>query len=65
MISSLLAADDGIFSGNNNFADVMFLVAFILFIIGAIVAWAIQPRALWATAVSVGLAAVALGWLVL
>lgn len=62
---ALLAADDGIFSGNANFADVMFLVAFILFIIGAIVAWAIQPRALWATAVSVGLAAVALGWLVL
>lgn len=61
----MLAVDDGIFSGNANFADVMFLVAFILFIIGAIVAWAIQPRALWATVVSVGLAAVALAWLVL
>lgn len=52
-------------SGNTGFADVMFLVALILFLIGAAVAWAIQPRALWATAVSIGLAAVALGWLVL
>jgi hypothetical protein len=52
-------------SGNTGFADVMFLVAMILFLIGAFVAWAIQPRALWATVVSVGLAAVALAWLVL
>lgn len=52
-------------SGNTGFADVMFLLALILFLIGAIVAWALQPRALWASAVSVGLAAVALGWLVL
>ena len=59
----MLIAD--IASGNTGFADVMFLVALILFLIGAAVAWAIQPRALWATAVSVGLAAVALGWLVL
>ena len=64
-MSALLAADDGIVNGNANFADVCFLVGFILFIIGAIVAWAIQPRALWATAVSVGLACMALGWLVL
>lgn len=59
----MLIAD--ISQGNTGFADVMFLVAFILFLIGAIVAWAVVPRALWATAVSVGLAAVALGWLVL
>ena len=52
-------------SGNTGFADVMFLLALILFLIGAFVAWSVQPRALWATAVSVGLAAVALGWLVL
>jgi hypothetical protein len=61
----LLAADDGIFNGNNNFADVMFLVAFILFLIGAFVAWSVQPRLLWATLIAVGLAALSLGWLVL
>jgi hypothetical protein len=52
-------------SGNTGFADVMFLLAVFLFVIGAVVAWAIEPRALWATAASLGLAAVSLGWLVL
>jgi hypothetical protein len=52
-------------SGNTGFADVMFLVALILFLGAAAVAWAIQPRALWATVASLGLAAVSLGWLVL
>ena len=68
MIAGLLAqeaADDGIVSGNFDFADIMFLVAFILFILGAVVAWAIQPRAIWATLVAVGLACVSLGWFVL
>jgi hypothetical protein len=64
-MTSLLATSDGIWTGNGDFADVMFLVAFILFIIGAVVAWAIQPRALWATVVSVGLACMALAWMVL
>lgn len=62
---SLLAADDGIASGNANFADIMFLVALILFLGAAAIAWAIQPRALWATVASLGLAAISLGWLVL
>jgi len=52
-------------TGNHGFADVMFLVAFIVFLGAAIVAWSIQPRVLWATVVSVGLAAMALAWLVL
>jgi hypothetical protein len=51
--------------GNTGFADIMFLVAFILFLIGAAVAWAVAPRAIWATVVALGLAAVSLGWLVL
>jgi len=51
--------------GNTGFADIMFLVAFIVFLIGAVVAWAIEPRALWGTAIALGLAAVSLGWLVL
>lgn len=59
------ATDEGIWSGNANFADVMFLVAFILFVIGAVIAWAIQPRAMWATVVAIGLACVSLGWMVL
>ena len=59
----MLLAD--IASGNTGFADVCFLVALILFLIGAFVAWSVQPRALWATVVAVGLAAVSLGWLVL
>lgn len=49
--------------GNTGFADVMFLVALILFLIASAVAY--QAKALWATVVCVGLAAVSLGWLVL
>lgn len=65
MTALLLAVDDGIVSGKAGFADMMFLVALILFIIGAVVAWSVQPRLLWATSISLGLAATALGWLVL
>ena len=57
----MLLAD--ISQGNTGFADIMFLVAFILFLIAGAVAY--QAKALWATVVCVGLAAVALGWLVL
>ena len=49
--------------GNTGFADVMFLVALILFLIAGFIAY--TAKALWATVVCVGLAAVALGWLVL
>lgn len=45
------------------FADVMFLVALILFLIAGFVAY--TAKALWATVMSVGLAAISLGWLVL
>jgi uncharacterized membrane protein len=57
------AVDDGIVSGNLTFADIMFLVAVIVFLVAAFLAN--QAKALWGLAVSVGLAAVALGWLVL
>lgn len=50
-------------SGNTGFADIMFLVAFILFLIAGVVAY--MAKALWATVVCVGLAAISLGWLVL
>lgn len=57
----MLLAD--ISSGNTGFADIMFLVALILFLIAGAVAY--QAQALWATVVCIGLAALSLGWLVL
>jgi len=60
---SLLA---DISSGNTGFADIMFLVGFILFIIAAFLLFPSARN--WAFGHSVaalGLAAVALGWLVL
>lgn len=50
-------------SGNTDLADVLFLIAVILFVIGGVVAY--MARAFWATVVSVGLACLALGYLVL
>jgi hypothetical protein len=62
----MIAADtEGIWSGNLKFADIMFLIAFLLSIGAAVVAWAIQPRVLWATVISLALAAGFLGWMVL
>jgi uncharacterized membrane protein len=53
-------------SGNTGFADVMFLVGFILFVIAALL---LYPRPGTPpgghTVLALGLAAVALGWLVL
>jgi hypothetical protein len=49
--------------GNSGFADVMFLVAMILFLIAGFIAY--TAKALWATVMCIGLAAVSLGWLVL
>lgn len=50
-------------SGNTGFADIMFLVALIVFLLGAVVAF--QAKTFYATVIAVGLAAVSLGWLVL
>jgi hypothetical protein len=65
MLSLLLAADDGVINGNLNFADIMFLAAVIIFIIGAVLAAMIKPVALWTVLLFAGLACVSLGWLVL
>lgn len=46
-----------------DFAEVMFLVALIIFLVGGFLAY--QAKALWATVVSLGLATVSLGWLAL
>lgn len=56
-------------SGNTGFADVMFLVGFILFLLAAALLYPRTPPpsypAVGWTVLSLGLAAVALGWLVL
>lgn len=48
---------------NLDLADVMFLIAAILFIVGGVIA--LRADALWAAIVAFGLTAVALGFLVL
>jgi hypothetical protein len=63
MIASLLAADDGIFTGKANLADIFFLIAAIVFGIAAVIAY--QVKTMYAVLLSVGLTCVALGWLVL
>jgi hypothetical protein len=50
-------------SGNTGFADVMFLLAMILFLVAGFIAY--TAKALWATVICLGLAAISLGWLVL
>lgn len=50
-------------NGNTGFADIMFLVALILFLLAGAIAF--QVKTFYATAIALGLAAVSLGWLVL
>jgi hypothetical protein len=50
-------------SGNTDLADILFLVAVVLFVVGGVVAF--QTKAIWATLVAAGLACTALAWLVL
>jgi len=52
-------------SGNTGFADVMFLVGFILFLIAVLLYWPSDRPAYAPVALAAGLAAIALGWLVL
>lgn len=59
----MIAADDGIFQGNFNLADIAFLVALILFIIAFVVR--LNAKAVDAAIIAAGLACVALGWLVI
>jgi hypothetical protein len=64
-MTSLIAVDDGIFSGNFNLADICFLVAFIVFVIAFVVKVIAKPLVLDAVLIAAGLACLALGWLVL
>jgi len=50
-------------TGNTNWADILFLVALILFLIAGFIAY--QAQALWVTVFCLGLAALSGGWLVL
>jgi hypothetical protein len=50
-------------SGNTALADVCFLVALIVFLLAAVVAF--QVKTFYATVIAIGLAALSLGWLVL
>jgi uncharacterized membrane protein YtjA (UPF0391 family) len=59
----MIAMIADISSGNTGFADIMFLVALILFLIAGFVAFQVQT--FYATVLALGLAAVSLGWLVL
>jgi hypothetical protein len=59
----MIAADDGIFQGNFNLADIAFFVALILFIIAFVVR--LQARAVDAAIIAAGLACIAFGYLVL
>ena len=63
MIALLLAADDGVINGKANLADICFLIAVILFAIGAVIAYSVKT--FYATLIAAGLCAVSLGWLVL
>jgi hypothetical protein len=69
MISVLAqqAADDaeGFIEHNGDVLDIFLLVALILFLGAAAIAWAVQPRALWATVLSLGAASTAFALLFL
>lgn len=56
---------EGFIEHNGDVLDIFLLVALILFIGAAAVAWAIQPRVIWATVVSLGLASTAFALLFL
>jgi hypothetical protein len=54
-------------SGNVDLADILFLIATVLFVIAGFLAWrpVADGRPLWAVLISIGLACVSLGFLVL
>ena len=61
------AAEDaeGFIEHNGDVLDIFLLVATIVLIGAAAVAWSVQPRHLWATVLSIGLAAMAFALLFL
>ena len=66
MLIAQVAEDvEGFIEHNGDVLDIFLLVAVIVFIGAAAVAWAVQPRHLWATVVSIGLASMAFALLFL
>jgi len=65
MLSALLAADDGIWAGKLNLADIFFLIAAILFGIALVIRLMLKPVPIDTVMIAAGLMLVALGWLVL
>jgi len=65
MTAFLLAVDDGIFTGKLTLADIMFLVAVILFALATVIRLSLRPVPIDSVLIAGGLTAVALGWLVL
>ena len=62
---SMLAVDDGLWSGNFDAADICFLIATILFAIAFVVRVIMKPIPIDFTLVAAGLTAVALAWLLM
>lgn len=67
MLSVLAAAEDsqGFIDHNGDVLDIFMLIALLVFLGAAAVAWAVQPRHLWATVLSIGLASMAFALLFL
>ena len=69
MIGTLIAQAqedaEGFIEHNGDVLDIFLLVAFIVFLGAAVVAWSVQPRALWATVLSIGAASMAFALLFL
>jgi hypothetical protein len=61
----LLAADQGIFHGNLNAADIFFLIATIVFAIALIFRLTIRPIPIDGVLIATGFVCVALAWLLL
>ena len=61
----MIAVDDGISSGNLNLADVLFLIAAIIFGIAALLPLRVRPIALESVLIPAGLCLVSIAWLVL
>jgi len=64
-MSSLLAIDDGIWQGNLDFADILFLVAAVVFAIAFVLRVLVRPIPLDSVMIAAGLTCLAIGWLVL
>jgi hypothetical protein len=64
-MNTLIAVDDGIWSGNYNLADVFFLIAVILAVISALAHYRPTSAGHAGWLLSAAVASAALGWLVL